>query len=97
MPQNKRKSSTDNIEIKYKTMSMKDLIVGLGMDINDIVVVNNQVLTVNDSYEFVRLRTKTYNALVSNLVLGMLSGKYDYTIYKISEVYKVDKKIIREK
>ena len=96
MPTIKRKPSADKIKVKHRTMSMKDLVFGLGMNISDIVVVNNQVLTVNDLYEFVRLGTKTYNSDTPNLVLGMLSGKYEYTIYKISEVYKVEKKIIGE-
>ena len=96
MPPIKRKSVSDKIGIKHKTISMKDLVFGLGMNINDIVVVNNQVLTINDLYEFIRLGAKTYNTDTPNLVLGMLSGKYEYTIYKISEIYKVEKKIIGE-
>lgn len=68
-------------EYMEKTITMKDIMNGLGIDKDDIVVVQNQALKCNDLYDLVKV-DGTYSATIPNLILGMVSGKHQYTIYK---------------
>ena len=89
MPPIKKKTK----EVKQtmnKHISMKEIVIGLLLDIGDIVVVNGEVLIVNELYEFVRLYDRRYSSDIPNLVLGMVSGKYTYTIYVVKSSFRVE-------
>ena len=89
MPLIKKKSKKVEETIN-KHISMKEIVKGLLLDIGDISVVNREVLIVNDLYEFVRLGNRQYSSYIPNLVLGMVSGKYTYTVYVVKSNFKVE-------
>ena len=89
MPPIKKKTKKIEETIN-KNISMKELVTGLLLDVGDIVVVNREVLLVNDLYEFVRLGNRQYSSDIPNLVLGMVSGKYTYTVYVVKSNFKVE-------
>ena len=63
-----------------KTISMQTIMEGLGIRVNDMVLVNRQVLICNDKYDLVK-PDQSYCSTIPNLILGMISGKHDYKIY----------------
>ena len=85
-----KKESKEVKETMNKHISMKEIVIGLLLDIGDIVVVNGETLIVNDLYEFVRLYDGCYSSDIPNLVLGMVSGKYTYTVYVVKSSFRVE-------
>ena len=67
---------------KIKTIDMKKLINGLGINKGDIVVVDNICLICNDKYDLVRI-DNSYNSAIPNIIVGMVSGKHSYKIYQM--------------
>ena len=65
-----------------KTINMKELVKGLALEIGDIILVDGYILTINEIYDFVDLEGR-YNSNVPNVILGMVSGKHSYKIYKL--------------
>ena len=63
-----------------KTITMQNIMKGLNINIGDIVVVNKQALICNDKYDLVK-PDGSYCSTIPNLILGMVSGKYDYQTY----------------
>ncbi len=69
---------------KIKTINMKKLINGLGINKGDIVVVDNICLVCNDKYDLVRI-DNSYNSAIPNIIVGMVSGKHSYKIYQMQQ------------
>lgn len=67
---------------KIKTIDMKKLINGLGINKGDIVVVDNVCLICNDKYDLVRV-DNSYSSAIPNIIVGMVSGKHSYKIYQM--------------
>lgn len=65
-----------------KTIDMEKLINGLGINKGDIVVVNGNCLLCNDKFDLVHIDGQ-YNTAIPNLIVGMVSGKYGYKVYKL--------------
>lgn len=67
-----------------KSINMQDIMEGLGIKVDDMVLVNKQVLICNDEYDLVK-PDGLYCGRIPNLILGMVSGKYDYKIYVLKD------------
>ena len=67
-----------------KKITMEDIIKGLGIEVGDIVKTGENVLICNDKYDLVYLATNRYSADIPNFILGMVSGKRDYSVFKVS-------------
>lgn len=76
---------TKNQTNKVKKISMQDLMTGLGINKGNIVVVKDETLICNDKFDLVRLAKSGggYSSAIPNLILGMVSNKYPYTVYQI--------------
>lgn len=85
-----------------KTISMQTIMEGLGIRVNDMVLVNRQVLICNDKYDLVK-PDQSYCNTIPNLILGMVSGKYDYKVYipkvgaTVTEIIADGKTVARKK
>ena len=81
------KSREEKMEVlnKEKTITMKEIMLGLGIDFGDIVKVKSKVLACAGNYDLIDLNDSRYSSEIPNLILGMVSGKHDYIVYKIKE------------
>lgn len=68
--------------MKTKTIDMQKLMEGLNIKTGDIVCVNGQYLICNKDFDLIKL-DGCYNAAIPNLIVGMVSGKYDYSVYSL--------------
>lgn len=68
-----------------KTITMEKLMKGLGIAKNDIVLVDKQALRCNEKFDLVKV-DGTYSSTIPNLIVGMVSGKFDYCVYKLESV-----------
>jgi hypothetical protein len=71
-----------------KKINMETLMQGLGIKENDIVVIGNETLVCNGKFDLVKV-SGNYAQNIPNLILGMVSGKYNYKIYKVTECIEV--------
>lgn len=69
-----------------KAIDMDLLMLGLKIEKGDIVVVNNVSLIRSENGDLVNFPRMNYSADVPNLILGMVSGKYTYKIYKVTNI-----------
>ena len=74
-----------------KTIDMHLLMLGLGIEAGDIVKVQSKVLICADNYDLINFCDSRYSAEIPNHILGMVSGKYPYVVYKVKNVEKYDK------
>lgn len=74
-----------------KTIDMHLLMLGLGIEVGDIVKVQSKVLICADNYDLINFCDSRYSAEIPNLILGMVSGKCPYVVYKVKNVEKYDK------
>lgn len=71
-----------------KNISMKIIMEGLGIDVGDIVCISSScekdftALKCNEKYDLVSV-DGDYSSRIPNYILGMVSGKYDYSVYKL--------------
>lgn len=70
-----------------KTITMKEIMQGLGIKAGDIVSVDSTLYHCNDIYDLV-LPDNKYSSGIPNVILAMVSGKKKYTVYSVSAVYK---------
>ena len=70
-----------------KDINMKNIMNGLGIDIGDIVRVNETHVMCNEKYDLVTLDNK-YNSTIPGLILGMVSGKYGYQVFSLNCVVR---------
>lgn len=77
-----KKLSNDRI----KKIDMKDIMDGLGIEVEDIVCVHTlkekHFLKCNEKYDLVKI-SGGYDKEIPNLILGMVSGKTSYDVYSI--------------
>ena len=69
-----------------KAIDMDLLMLGLKIEKGDIVVVNNVSLIRSENGDLVNFPRMNYSGDVPNLILGMVSGKYTYKIYKVTNI-----------
>lgn len=82
---------TTEVNINERKITMVDIMKGLGIEIGDIVKVGSAILICNQFYDLVNFYDGKYSVNYPNLILGMVSGKQEYTVHKCSEmvVHKV--------
>lgn len=68
------------VEEFNKDINMKGIMDGLGIRVGDIVRVNESHVMCNEKYDLVTLDNK-YSTTIPGLILGMVSGKYDYEVF----------------
>ena len=72
---------------EQKKITMQDIMRSLGIEVGDIVCVKangcKNYLICNDKYDLIQL-SGSYDGKIPNVILGMISGKYDYTVYSKS-------------
>lgn len=71
-----------------KKINMETIMQGLGIKENDIVVVSGNTLICNSKFDLIKT-DGNYAQNIPNLILGMVSGKYNYKIYKVTECIEV--------
>lgn len=76
----------ENIKMREKNITMEDIVKGLGIEVADIVRVDNYVLVCKENYDLVRLADGRYCSEIPNLILGMVSGKRAYSVFKVSSL-----------
>ena len=74
------------MEKKVKKITMEDIVKGLGIEVADIVRVDDYVLVCKENYDLVRLVDGRYCSEIPNLILGMVSGKRAYSVFKVSSL-----------
>lgn len=77
-----KKSSVNPVKLTAKNIEMKDIMKGLGIEVDDIVHVNGNWLKCNEKYDLVTLEDR-YNPSIPNWILGMVSGKYHYKVFSL--------------
>lgn len=77
---------TTKLQIEARTSTMEKTIKGLGVEIGDIVRVGQAILICTEKYDLVDFASGKYSSNVPNLILGMVSGKNEYTVFKVSEM-----------
>ena len=77
-----KKSSETPVKLSAKNITMKQVMKGLGIEVDDIVCVNSNWLRCNEKYDLVKL-DGGYNAAIPNWILGMVSGKYHYKVFSL--------------
>lgn len=70
-------------------ITMEQIMEGLGIEETDIVLVAGNVLLCNEKFDLVKI-DGTYNSAIPNFILGMVSGKYGYEVYKSMRIVKVE-------
>lgn len=75
-----------------KRIDMSDIMHGLSIEIDDIVVVYekgcNHYLRCNEAYDLVNING-SYDKTIPNLILAMVSGKSSYDVYSFNKGYRV--------
>lgn len=69
-----------------KAIDMDLLMLGLKIEKGDIVVVGNVSLIRTENGDLVNFPRMNYSADVPNLIIGMVSGKHTYKIYKVTNI-----------
>lgn len=88
-PKVEKKETKKTTEKEIKKIDMKDIMDGLGIEVDDIVCVRavgvRHYLKCNSKYDLVKICDKgdKYDEKVPNLILGMVSGKHSYDVYSI--------------
>ena len=71
-------------EQPIKKITMQDIVESLGITVGDIVQVNaygnKNYIKCSDKFDLAWLNGN-HDARISSLILGMVSGKHDYTVY----------------
>ena len=70
-------------------INIEKLMEGLGIEEADIVLVAGNALLCNEKFDLVKV-DGTYSPAIPNYILGMVSGKYGYEVYKSMMVVKGD-------
>ena len=76
-----------------KVITLKEIMIGLGIEMGDIVKVKSKVLACAGNYDLIDLNDSRYSSEIPNLILSMVSGKCDYTVYKIKEAIQYKKEV----
>ena len=76
---------------KEKTIDMRLVMLGLGIEVGDIVKVQSKVLICEENYDLINFCDRKYSAEIPNHILGMVSGKYPYVVYKVKNIEKYEK------
>ena len=68
-------------------ITMEQLMEGLGIEETDIVLVAGNALLCNEKFDLVKV-DGSYSPAIPNYILGMVSGKYGYEVYKSMKIVK---------